>query len=237
MHTFRCENWGQFKDWMGGYSALSPERKRQLIFRGQANAEWPLETTLDRSLRNAAPGDRSSILNKLLVQFRRCALGLGVSLPEWSVDDTTTWELLARHHGVPTTVLDWTQSPWFAAFFAIADPVSLSATDVAVWFLDRDIFVEHGIEDIEIIDDVQFFGENIRAIEQESLFMQVRGRNQTIEEYVAAGLNRFTIPSSNRSVILAELDDMGINRRSLFRDLDGAASTATLRTFAYVLGE
>src|ERR1700739_1556162 len=44
------------------------------------------------------------------------------------------WMALMRHHGAPTRLLDWTRSPYVAAFFAIAE--AREDEESAIWAID-----------------------------------------------------------------------------------------------------
>jgi len=236
MESIDFNNWNGLKTYLRRYSELALERKEQLIFRGQSNAEWTLATTLDRKCTFVSDDKRLAFLKNLLLNFRQTASGITDSLPSWKPTDDrchTMWELLARHHRVPTTVLDWTQSPWIAAYFAYADDLSRESDQACIYCLDRELFKEQTIDEIELIEDVGLLLNNQRAIEQKSIFMRVKQLVKPVAEYFEKRLFKFNIPSKDRSYALSDLDDMGINHRNLFRDLDGAAITATMRGFKY----
>lgn len=163
----------------------------------------------------------------LMVEFKRDALGLQIDVgSSLGVDD---WELLARHHGLPTPILDWTMSPYVAAFFAFTDSASETSEWVSVWTFDREAFAHGSLAEIEVIDDIDRIQFNPRAIEQRGVFLRIGTTKKTIEQLLSQHLFRYDIPSSERQLALADLDQMLVNARTLFRDLDGAARSAAWR--------
>ena len=105
---------------------------RALIYRGQADADWPVLSTLDR-LEQGSPRRRIRIIGRAqesnappatreehLRAFQQAAKGRrGPSPPELPEDE---WWALAQHHGLATPMLDWTLSPFVALFFAFEEP-------------------------------------------------------------------------------------------------------------------
>lgn len=129
--------WSEFKEEI---KTLSPSTTRwglwddegngRVLFRGQANADWGLRTTLERG-GHAEMGLRDYVL--LCDSARRLmgnlvSSGLSFSLEvdekEWLRPyNFPNYEYTAylRHHGFPSPLLDWTESPFVAAFFAFRD--------------------------------------------------------------------------------------------------------------------
>jgi len=117
-------NWNEFVD-------LSSELDGW-AFRGQQDADWALLSSLSRYL-NAFIPDRAtwrSREERAIRIFRRKAHNY---LPAPNVlDNDLRCLALMQHHGAPTRLLDFTKSPFVAAFFALETAV----TDAAVFALN-----------------------------------------------------------------------------------------------------
>lgn len=101
------------------------------VFRGQADAAWPLSTSLYRALsrREALEGATTTEF-WMLRDFRRGAARYLNDCP--SHDDYVGWLSLMQHHGAPTRLLDFTHSFYVACYFALIDTTG----DSAVWAVD-----------------------------------------------------------------------------------------------------
>lgn len=88
----------------------------QWLFRGQEQADWSLEPSLER--RNPKESIRFAE-GRLLYDFKRHSRSIYGNLPEF--EDIPSWLSLMRHRAVPTRLLDWTNSVYIALFFACAN--------------------------------------------------------------------------------------------------------------------
>ena len=79
-------------------------------FRGQANAAWPLLPSLSR-------GGGVDVELSLFKRFKQNALPFVQHRP----DSEWEWLFVMQHHGLPTRLLDWTESPLVALYFIVTD--------------------------------------------------------------------------------------------------------------------
>lgn len=221
-----------FNNWMDFVHVCleeSPASESPIVYRGQTDAHWPIQATLDRARGFANDEERARYQTQLLDDFRREATGLEHFAQQESPKGESL-ELLARHHGLPSMILDWTRSPFVAAFFAfdgVLDRPNLDRVAVyalpLVWLPEK----EFG-NDIDLIDNPELLWTNVRAVEQHSVFMRVKTR-EPIDQKLGGSILKAEFPASEARLALRSLSKMGIDARSLFRDLDGAARSVRNR--------
>ena len=94
-------------------------------FRGQPRCTWGLVPSLARN-KNTSAAEAA-----LIKRFKQNALTHLSDRPasEWE------WMFLMQHYRLPTRLLDWTESPLVALYFAIEQPKH-KKYDGALWCLD-----------------------------------------------------------------------------------------------------
>ncbi|MFN0135942.1 MAG: FRG domain-containing protein [Phycisphaerae bacterium] len=228
MKNVQCENWLEFERLLGDFYLKNPINRDRFVFRGQADAEWPLTATLDRYLTQFGIAVRDTANTQLLSTFAEQAAALGDGLSHVKEHELA---LLARHHGLPSRIMDWSRSPYVAAYFAFRDKLhddEGGPSTVAVWNLNLDEAPDWFKDDIDIIDDYDAIRLIPRAIEQRSVFLDVRQPFE-FSGLPEESLVRFLLPANERSLVLARLEGMGINARGLFRSFEAAADVASWR--------
>jgi hypothetical protein len=118
------------------------KRPQWWLFRGTSQP-FPLQTSLERALTDAGVSlsGASDFEQQMLKEFKRRAHHHVNPLPNHG--DVLGWLALMQHYGAPTRLLDWTYSFYVAAFFALAEAISLPAKrrrPAVVWALYRDEF-------------------------------------------------------------------------------------------------
>jgi len=192
------------------------------FYRGQREASWELEPVIDRVGHGALT--RFDHERLMFEEFKRRAVAFLGSRP---ADD---WEFLAlaRHHGLPTRLLDWTENPMAALFFAVEEP---STADSAVWCyvhvglgkprLDASATGPLAIERLTLYEPPHL---HARIAVQSSLFTAHPASWKAAPDPWSGRLARVTIPGAARPVIRHELFRLGVHRAALFPDLENAAS-------------
>jgi hypothetical protein len=120
----RVESWAELHESLfeGSWQPALGRFRSDYAFRGQGDASTDLATSLMR-----LGGPYEELEGDLLRNFRKYA-----GLSAVPVDSVWNWLSVARHHGLPTRLLDWSFSPYVALHFATAN-LHLYHQDAAIW--------------------------------------------------------------------------------------------------------
>lgn len=229
----QCENWADFKKW----ASQARDENGIAVFRGHGSNGFQLRTTLHRVGRHRL----ERYCADQLLQFRGHAEAvLGVRFNMEDRDDYATLLGLAQHHGLPTPLLDWTSSPYIAAFFAFADAIEAlgtrpNETHVRIYGLTKD-FVTNWAPPVVTLPYyspyVAFISisprHNPRLYAQQGQFLvtnvaELEGFLCSMEKKVQKSiLVAVDIPIACASEALADLHFMGLSAATMFPGLDGA---------------
>lgn len=239
------------------------------LYRGHGCSSWKLQTTLER----AYPDRKFSLRNV----FHHLSLVYG-QLPggeqlEFSQGDFCTdaadlspalshlWTRhfldglkRLRHMGVPSPLLDWTSSPFVAAYFAFADVDPKQTEDVAVCQFQEytgpisrsccngialEVLGPFGRtherqtrqqgEYTLCVTDSDRTGQSVIVCDPELYFQNARSASMQYER-----LRKYTIPCSERRVAMRDLAQMNITEASLFDGEDAMARTLFRRTIDWL---
>lgn len=164
-------------------------------------------------------------------------------------DENGAFFNLVQHHGYPTPLLDWTYSPFVAAFFAYRNISNSSAANtkpsncVRIFMFDQAEWINDWEQILMVSTNVLHLsiGEFL-AIENERMIPQqaastvtniddvesyIRNKHPNKKEYLWA----IDIPVNERPQVVSELSSMGITAGSLFPGLDGACEELKERNF------
>jgi FRG domain. len=158
-------------------------------FRGHADSTWPLMSTLGRYLNAYVKEKYWTVQEERIARiFQRKAHLFLTHIPERS--DTFQWLALMQHHGAPTRLLDFTWSPYVAAFFALVQ----TTKQAAVWAVNPKRLVNVTERFNEFLGNSRVgpigigepFVMNMRLIAQSGTFIVTKQVGTPIEDIVVA---------------------------------------------------
>jgi hypothetical protein len=273
METREMKNWDEFEE---NFKKLESERaalesKRSpfyvspFLFRGQSSSTWKLETTLERYLPNSVRPRVSGYYSRILAAKPQIEAGTGHRWETPTLEEFTRilkgqesptlpglpgyefWVYL-RHLRFPSPLLDWSRSPYVAAFFAFNDASNQPHTPDAVSIF---AYLEHTGQPKRRNPGAPFiatFGPYVRThlrhVLQQSDYSicSVRVNDEwhfeSHEEALSAlgqreSLWKFTIPAAERAKVLRMLDRFNLNAFSLFGSDESLAGSVANRELMF----
>ncbi|WP_319405806.1 FRG domain-containing protein [uncultured Desulfosarcina sp.] len=225
--------WDGYKSWV---STLI-QSKTSFLCRGQSNEYWKLQTTFHRE----AIHKKLSLLDYLDViipdiHYHLCAVHdeiINLRVQE----EFGAFLALIQHHGFPTPLLDWTLSPYIAAYFAFkgVNDVQPQSDNVKIYLFDHLQWLKSFEQLYDLRDTSKGFvsilkpyaKHNPRIIAQQGCFTltNIEEMEQYILERAIQNQTNFLYTAllsvKEKPLVLKELNWMGINEMTLFPSIGG----------------
>jgi FRG domain-containing protein len=215
------------RDWNGFARAIDDlcdgrSTEGGFVFRGHGQETHKLITSFDRHVHSKLK-ERNARFNGLLERFIGDA-----GMTEGRVLEREEWVGLAQHYGLPTRLLDWSYSPYVAAFFAISSFVGTNRRVLPViWVLDRDL-VQAEIDEAEFRVVSYRPRNNQRIKNQRGCFTEIKSDIMDLEVFLeskglSGALRRLRLSKNVVPMAVRNLSLMDVSYERLFPGLDGLA--------------
>jgi hypothetical protein len=235
-----------------------------LLFRGQEDSCWRLQTTLDRKIQRATFTEYYRVIGNIRPEIET------LTNTEWPIPDYLqvskdakdfdkfsmdlwwgkcpgyAYMAYLRHHGFPSPLLDWTRSPYIAAFFAFNKAIVDSKRRVAIYVFGQKATKSEGNR----ISVLHKYGPHVRT-HRRHVLQQSEYTLCTIfdsdNEFRFANYDtifepgrlqqgfcwKITLPATERTKVLGLLDSYNVNAFSLFGSEDSMMEMLATKEFDF----
>ncbi|MGF1836856.1 FRG domain-containing protein [Photobacterium sanguinicancri] len=211
------------------------------IYRGQSNSSWPLVTSLHRTGLTNNASDLSVYFNQILPSVQEQVEawdGTRRNLTE--PNDMGQFLGFLQHNGFPTPLLDWTFSPYIAAYFAFegvnhfkpdSDFVSIYRFDQAAWLSTFQQTYDYNEEKSHVTLLKPTYRGNHKQMLQQGLFTFTNcidiGQHVKLNETDDRKfLEKFDISVKERDVVIRDLELMGVTMMQLSPSVESVCKKA-----------
>jgi hypothetical protein len=260
MITERILTWEEFKNESAQIREtafpLSP-----ILFRWQTDAAWDLQTTLERSGHDESVAKYYHLMLRIKTEVEIATGTKWDNNPSVSEIETLSrdydgfsralanlphyaYMAYLRHHGFPCPLLDWSRSPFVAAYFAFRADINPEQTVAIYAYADRTTSIKtsssehaqihrlgpyvaahkrHFSQQSEYTVCVKYLSHGWSFVSHSSVFdSNPEGDSQDV-------LKKFVLRASERRKVLEELNDYNLNAYSLFNSVEGLMESLSNR--------
>jgi hypothetical protein len=214
---------------------------------------WQFENNILRQFYKALdenglpiPGDSPELRE---IMHQSCLSINSQKTKQWPPEIVMELLALAQHYGLPTRLLDWSRSPFHAAYFAVTDVFKNKKFDyrgkLAVWALNEAALVCFDM--LKIVKVPSAANQNLHAQKGVLTLMLTefprgdqRFERKPLDKQLEQQLDRqplpfsplvyYTLPRAEAPALAEALTKLGINSASIFPGFKGAAESVNERS-------